>query len=924
MGFAFAAPLALLGLLALPLIYWLLRVTPPAPREIIFPPVRLLRDLKAQEQTPVKTPWPLLLLRLAIVALASLAMAGPVWNPAGPAPAGGPLLVALDDGWAAAPGWDRRVAAAAGLIEGAARAGTTVALMLASEGAAAPELTDGARAAEHLRATRPKPWLPDRGLAAAQVKAFARAHKTARLVWIADGLEQGGAAEFAAALREAAASGAGVEVLKDDAAPLALEGAANDSAALEVSVLRAGPRGDGVVEALDDKARLVARAPFQFAGSDKTKARFDLPIELRNEVSFLRVAGENSAGAVALLDSRGRVRRVGIVGGGAGDAAQPLLSAAYYLEKALAPFTLLLKSNPGDADPVLAALADRPNVLVLADEKVAPGEAFEALSNFVEQGGVLLRFAGPRLANDPDDLTPVRLRRNGRVLGGAMSWDTPKRLADFDEASPFYGLAVPADVAVNRQILAEPDPGLSAKTWARLADGTPLATFERRGKGIVVLFHVGADANWSNLPISGLFVEMLKRICALSNEGAAEHSATAPDVDRATLPPLRTLDGFGVLGAPPATAKAIGADFPGRGDAEHPPGFYGAPGAETAVQTLAPDDSVRAFDFSKFELSPRPLERQGAARDLRPLLLTLIFVGLLIDWLALLWLSGRLRLAAGGVGLAVVCVLAASINAHPARADAQKTAPGAHERDAALKTRLAYVISGDARIDDTSRSGLETLSRTLDQRTSFSPGDPVGVDVSRDELAFYPMLYWPINALAAQPSEKTVARVAAYMKQGGTVVFDTRDALTARANATPTPEALWLRELAKGLDIPELEIVPRDHVITKTFYLLDGFVGRYSNGDTWVEALPPEPANDAPRPVRATDNVSAIVITSNDLASAWAEDKSGRPLYPLTPGGARQREMSLRGGVNLVMYTLTGNYKSDQVHVRDLLQRLGQ
>ena len=459
MGFAFAAPLALLGLLALPVIYWLLRVTPPAPREIIFPPVRLLRDLKPQEQTPVKTPWPLLLLRLAIAALASLAMAGPVWNPAGPAAAGGPLLVALDDGWAAAPGWDRRVAAAAGLIEGAERAGTAVALMLASEGAAAPELTDGARAAEHLRAARPKPWLPDRGLAAAQVKAFARAHKTARLVWIADGLEQGGAAEFAAALREAAASGAGVEVLKDDAAPLALEGAANDSAALEVSVLRAGPRGDGVVEALDDKARLVARAPFQFAGSDKTKARFDLPIELRNEVSFLRVAGENSAGAVALLDSRGRVRRVAIVGGAAGDAAQPLLSAAYYLEKALAPFTLLLKSNPGDADPVLAALADRPNVLVLADEKVAPGEAFEALSNFVEQGGVLLRFAGPRLANDPDDLTPVRLRRNGRVLGGAMSWDTPKRLADFDEASPFFGLAVPADVAVNQADSGGARPG---------------------------------------------------------------------------------------------------------------------------------------------------------------------------------------------------------------------------------------------------------------------------------------------------------------------------------------------------------------------------------------------------------------------------------------------------------------------------------
>ena len=333
---------------------------------------------------------------------------------------------------------------------------------------------------------------------------------------------------------------------------------------------------------------------------------------------------------------------------------------------------------------------------------------------------------------------------------------------------------------------------------------------------------------------------------------------------------------------------------------------------------------MSALDFSKLGLLPRSLDPQGSALDLRPLLLTLIFLGLLADWLALLWLSGRLRLASAGAALGVACVLAMSINAHPARADAQKTTVSAHDREAALKTRLAYVISGDPRIDETSRLGLEALSRTLDQRTSFSPGDPVGIDIAGDELAFYPMLYWPINAAAAQPSQKTVARVAAYMKQGGTVLFDTRDALTARANASPTPEALWLRELSKGLDIPELEIVPRDHVITKTFYLLDGFVGRYANGDTWVEALPPEPAGDAPRPVRATDSVSAIVITSNDLAAAWARDKGGRALYPLTPGGPRQREMALRGGVNLVLYTLTGNYKADQVHVRDLLQRLGQ
>jgi hypothetical protein len=125
------------------------------------------------------------------------------------------------------------------------------------------------------------------------------------------------------------------------------------------------------------------------------------------------------------------------------------------------------------------------------------------------------------------------------------------------------------------------------------------------------------------------------------------------------------------------------------------------------------------------------------------------------------------------------------------------------------------------------------------------------------------------------------------------------------------------------LDIPELEPVPRDHVLTKTFYLVERFPGRYATGQTWVEALPPEGEGQR-RPARAGDSVSPIIITSNDLAAAWAVGRTGEPLYPLVGSDPRQREMALRGGVNLVMYTLTGNYKADQVHVPALLERLGQ
>jgi hypothetical protein len=166
------------------------------------------------------------------------------------------------------------------------------------------------------------------------------------------------------------------------------------------------------------------------------------------------------------------------------------------------------------------------------------------------------------------------------------------------------------------------------------------------------------------------------------------------------------------------------------------------------------------------------------------------------------------------------------------------------------------------------------------------------------------------------------------MKQGGTVVFDTRDAIEATpgdAAASQTPGMQALRNILSSLDVPELEPVPREHVMTKTFYLLRDFPGRFNTGQTWVETLPHDDDDEAAsRPARGGDGVSPIIITSNDLAGAWAIRPDGQPMLPLTPGEPRQREFAFRAGVNIVMYTLTGNYKADQVHAPALIERLGQ
>lgn len=927
----FAAPLVLIALAALPAIWLLLRVTPPQPRRIAFPPLRILADILPQREAPARTPWWLLLLRLVVATLLILAAAGPVWSPsASDATGRGPLLLIIDNGFAAAHDWRDRAALAMERIEGAARAALPVAFVATADRPGDVLLLDPNAARDRWRALAPAPHAPDRRAQLGAIERFLAGQPGAEIAWISDAVSLGDGAEFVARLATLKGDRRLTVYRTDRAAALMLGGSANAAGGLDVRVVRAEPNGRdaGLLRALDLKGLPLAETHFGL-GADATEgtARFDLPVELRNAVARIEIADEASAGAVTLVDDHGKRRRVGLVTGATADTAQPLLSPTYYVSRALAPFADLREPRAGVADAIATLIDEKASVLVLADVGALDRDATQRLTRFVEQGGVLVRFAGSRLAAGSDALVPVRLRRGGRSLGGTLSWDTPKTLAPYPEASPFNGLPVPGEIAVRRQILAEPDGALAEKTWAALADGTPVVTAERRGAGLVVLFHVTADPAWSNLPLSGVFVDMLRRIVALAGKPAeAADELRAGQME--TVAPQRVLDGFGVFRAAPATAKPVRRDFAGRASDDHPPGFYGPADAVVAVNALTATDRPTAIDFAPLGATSAPLA-QALSVDLRAPLLAAALALLTLDTLATLILGGhlaRFRRPAARAGAASLLVLGLGLllAALPGPGLAAGEAPLRREDiDAAQQTRLAYIVTGDAQVDATSRAGLVGLSQALIARTALEPGEPIGVDPARDELAFYPLLYWPVVAARPLPSEEALRRLDAFMKNGGTVVFDTRDAISLRPGGTQTPEGQQLRRMLATLDIPELEPVPRDHVLTKAFYLVDNLVGRYAAGQTWVEALPPETEAER-RPARAGDGVSPIVITANDLAAAWAVGSVGEPLYPVLGSDPRQREMAMRGGINLVMYALTGNYKADQVHVPALLERLGQ
>jgi hypothetical protein len=916
---AFAAPAVLAALVGLAALYFLLRVTPPMPRQALFPPLRLLIGLDPKDTEPARTPWPILALRLAVGALIILAMAEPFWNSLAGLAGSGPLLVVLDDGWAAAPAFEKRIDYARQRMEAAARAGRVVAVKPLSQGAEAIAPLDMAEIEGRVRSLAPVPYAPEREAALPAIQQFLAREPKAEILWIADGVELGGASGFAGRL---AALTRSVEVVTDGAGTRAIAGVDNEAGALAVRLTRSDrlAAARGTARAHDAQGREIGRAPFDFGDSLLTEARFDLPVELRNDISRVVIDGERSAGATWLIDERSRRRRVAIASGASADVAQPLLAPNYYLKRALEPFADVSEWHDSSSDPIVSLLAEKPSVLALADMSVAPGPERDAIVQFLDQGGVLLRFAGTRLAAGDDDLTPSELRRGGRLLGGALSWETPKHIAPFEAGSPFFGLTAPEEVTVARQVLAEPDAGLADKVWARLVDGTPLVTAVRRGKGLIVLFHVTADTTWSNLPLSGLFVDMLRRVVAKAGT-PAEAAKAKPGEQGVSRAPWRTLNGFGVLGPPPAHAEPIGDDFSGIGDPLHPPGFYGSQETFSAVNALGPGQALAGADYRGLTL------RKGALAiappiDLRRWLLPAALIGLIIDALISAWLAGAGAFRRPSAIAALAFAAAIGTLAIPHSSRAGEAGLGPHDMEAALSARLAYVVTGDPAVDETSKQGLIGLTRVLASRTSAELAEPIAVNPARDELAFYPLIYWPIVANLPQPQSEARTRIAAYMKNGGTVVFDTRDALIARPGGSPTQEALWLRGLLEGVDVPELEPVPRDHVLTKTFYLLDRIVGRTSVGQTWIEALPPADSSDRGRPARAGDGVSPIIIASDDLAAAWASDAEGQPLYPLIPGGSRQRELALRSGINLVMYTLTGNYKADQVHAKDIIERL--
>lgn len=871
----------------LPALWWLLRSMPPKPKSIEFPGFFLLKNIKPKSNTAATTPWWILLLRSLLLLSFIIAFAEPVLNPVQnfEMPQNGSVLLVVDNNWASASNWQKRKIKIQDYINLAKRNDIKVVIIPTAKSEVDNKIhlynaMPAEDAAQVIEGLKPQPWAADYKEVITQMTEASREMSIGKVVFFSSGIKA--YSDFIdkvdAVVTDSKINNPYILKLKNKA-PKSIEFSLERLVVKDVD-------DELTLAAYDESGKVIDEFNFAYpAGKTEHDFTWDILPEFQDKLARIEVKGASMASATVVVKASNQNRIVGVISNEkVEEDAKDLLSGYYYIEKALLP-TAQVK-----VDKLEDLLNQQVSALVLPDSTSLTADDKVKLKNWVEQGGFLIRFAGSNLAAAmQDEILPVTLRYGERSTSGSMTWERPLKLAKIAEGSPLYGLDVPDDIEVRSQVLAEPSSDVFNKTWLQLEDGTPLITGGTKGKGNVVLIHTTASPKWSNFCYSGLFVEALQRMVMMGN-GISDYNG------QNELNPIAVLDGFGNLHSAAGNhiLKSIVDKNSFYPSALTPPGIYGDKYNFKVFNLGEALSQMKPLDIP-FKKNVKGYEEGNGEKNLKPLFIEIGLFLLIFETLVTLWLKGAF--------FVFVFVVLSAGNAY------------AQEKfDPTNNIYFAYIETGDKTINQLSYNGLKGLADVINMRTAVTIAGVSAVDPDNSELIYYPFIYWPITSSQEVLSIRASQNIQNYLLNGGIILFDTRDQQFKNSGVEATIGTEKLREITSSIEIPELVKIPSDHILGRSFYLLDSYPGQYSGGNLWVEKEP-NPAND---------RVTSVIIGSNNWAAAWSDNPSDMARYTVEPDGEMQRELAYKFGVNLLMVALTGNYKADQIHVSHILERIGK
>jgi len=887
----FLYPWLLTALSLIPILWFILRALPPRAKKVKFSAFFLLKDISTNIKTPAHTPWWILLLRALMLFFFIIAFAEPIAQPSENIPGNskGNVLFIIDNGWAAASNWQLRKDKINSYIARLKRENRNVIIIPTSASRKSgkvnsygPMTADNAK--KWISELEPNPWFSSYNKVLKEIQKDLREKSINYTIFFSDGLK---------APKELLDITQDLIIDNNVNNPYILKYNGDKRSRLNFSIEllnQLNAAKDTALIAYADNGSIVDSLEITIpSGVKNYNFSWNIVPQIKEKIFKFSLKQKNMASTIFLVNSLWRKHPVGIIASSEKKDNKDFLSDVYYLRRALEKNSKVTINNFKELSK------NKISALILPDSTSLTEDDKKSLMDWVKAGGFLIRFAGSNLAaNVETNLLPVKLRYGQRAMSGSMTWEKPLHLAEISKKSPLYGLKIPSNIIVRQQVISNPSLELFKKTWLKLEDGTPLITGSTIGNGTIILVHTTAGPNWSNFCYSGFYVEALERMISLSN-GINNYEA------HNLLPPLMLLDGFGnfySLSENDNIVDSINSEEDFNPSVHMPPGIYGDRYESKIFNLGEALQKMKPLKNIPFSLNVETYKESGEF-NLKVFFLKTAFILLFFELAATLRIRGIISL---------VILLFTLFNPNISQAK-NKTATSL-----VTTINLAYIKTGDNNIDRTSYNGLKGLGEVISSRTSVKISDIVGINVNLNDLSFYPFIYWPMVSGQNNLSLSATLNVKNYLDHGGIILFDTRDMQFGNKGNASALGVRKLRSLTKNLSIPELIKIPKDNILRRSFYLLDNFPGRFAGGDLWVEKEP-DPNYDS---------VTSIIIGSNDWASAWSRNIRDLSSYRIEPNGEIQREMAYRFGVNLLMMSLTGNYKSDQIHISKILERIGQ
>lgn len=902
----FTQPMALFLTMLLPLLWLLLRLLPLRARPVVFPALVLFGKDKKDKPKPQHIPLWLKLLRLAVILFLIMGLARPVYDPGRQALSFDPTLIVIDNSWPAAAGWDQRIEA----IESRLNAFADVSQVPVTILTTAPDQNTGRvvfeknisadEARQLLPTLRPQPWNSDFEAAENLIKPFLFEQDTRwQILWFGDGQKTDGFDSLYDTI-----SNYGDAVLYHDDQMnqgLALTGVSVTSNALDVTFKRFvdGFNYTFTLSALSADGNTILQQDVTFPeGENEYKVSVEIPEDILSEVRQLKTSVPNTAATMWSFAGALGTGHAGIVTERDINQKQDYLNDVFYIHRAVSSVG---RVSAGSLDDLLQD--ENISLLILPDSTKLVADQPDRLREWVSAGNTVLRFAGENLLQqDQPDLLPVDIVSGQRSFGGALTWEQPARIKSFASTSPFSHLSIPQQVTTRKQILARPDIDLNNKTWVFLEDQTPLVTADTLGRGKLVFVHTTADPSWSDLSISDIFPSILKSIL----DDAAKKQANISENTDISL--LKALDAFGReydagryvqdLSYADALERAPSYDVPTGiyQIADNPAARVRLNLGQALKDKMAPTRPYYLFD----QIIPYTHKPYVNLAAFCYMLAGILMLAEMIAGFVLINGAARLKPAKFFMIACAFCIMPLDVQAQEVRSVLQSPEN---------VVNFAFIQTGDAARDTISQNGLSVLGTLMRQRTTVEFGQVDAVVPGLDDLSLYPFLYWSMVSSQDGLSEDAVSALQHYINHGGLIFFDTRDAQFQSTDTVLGQETM--QRLAGALNFGSLQKLDKDHVLSRSYYLLNSYEGLYTGRPVWVEAASSIDYDGAP----------SVVVGAHDWAAAWSNIDPTQNIIDLQ-ANSRSREMALRFGVNLVMMALTGSYKTDQVHIQYMLDRM--